>query len=110
MVVNIMHRSEQLASLRDIFFSEMVCMPPRQWWIDDLVAIGAEVVREFHFDAVTVEDLKHQAFIALGEYTDTFNNHWDDFEDSAFYGDSNFVDDFDGEVFLPQETPKFRYR
>ena len=78
---NLMNRSEQLTSLRDIFFSEMVCMPEKTFWIDDLVAIGAEIVREFHFDAVTVDDLQHQAFMALGEYNDTFNNHWDGFDD-----------------------------
>ena len=81
---NLMNRSEQLASLRDIFFSEMVCMPEKTFWIDDLVAIGAEIVREFHFDAVTVDDLKHQAFMALGEYTDTFNNHWDGFDRDTY--------------------------
>ena len=79
-MVNLMNRSEQLTSLRDIFFAELVCMPEKTFWIDDLVAIGAEVVREFHFDAVTVDDLKHQAFMALGEYTDAYANHWDGVE------------------------------
>jgi hypothetical protein len=88
-MVNLMNRSEQLASLRDIFFAELVCKPEQTFWIDDLVAIGAEIVREFHFDAVTVDDLKHQAFMALGEYTDSYNNHWDGVE----WDDTNFVDD-----------------
>ena len=79
-MANLMNRSEQLTSLRDIFFSELVCMPERTFWIDELVAIGAEIVREFHFDAVTVDDLNHQAFMALGEYTDTYNNQWDGVE------------------------------
>lgn len=79
-MVNLMNRSEQLASLRDIFFAELVCMPENTFWIDDLVAIGAEIVREFHFDAVTVDDLQHQAFMALGEYTDAYNNQWDGVE------------------------------
>lgn len=62
-------------------------MPEKTFWIDDLVAIGAEIVREFHFDAVTVDDLKHQAFMALGEYTDAYNNHWDGVETEEFIGD-----------------------
>jgi hypothetical protein len=59
-------------------------MPENTFWIDELVAIGVEIVREFHFDAVTVDDLKHQAFMALGEYTDTYNNHWDGFDDEVY--------------------------
>ena len=97
-MLNSMNRSEQLQSLRDIFFAEMVCMPEKTFWIDDLVAIGAEVVREFQFDTVTVDDLKHQAFMAMGEYTDIFNNQWYDFTDP------DFVDDeFDCEAFASQQ-------
>lgn len=100
-MVNLMNRSEQLASLRDIFFSELVCMPENTFWIDELVAIGAEIVREFHFDAVTVDDLKHQAFMALGEYTDTYNNHWDGFEHS---GEPDCIDDaFDMQAYAVQQ-------
>jgi len=88
---NLMNRSEQLASLRDIFFTELVCMPETTFWIDDLVAIGVEIVREFHFDTVTVDDLKHQAFMAMGEYTDALNLLWDGFEDREFYGDPDFI-------------------
>lgn len=99
-MVNLMNRAEQLASLRDIFFAEMVCAPEQTFWIDDLVAIGAEIVREFHFDAVTVDDLKHQAFMALGEYTDTFNNQWDGFEPAE---PDCIDDDFDMQAYAVQQ-------
>jgi hypothetical protein len=85
---NLMNRSEQLASLRDIFFSELMCLSPEAvtypHCTDYLVEIGVEVVREFHFDTVTVDDLKHQAFMAMGEYTDTLNNQWDGFDRDTY--------------------------
>ena len=85
---NLMNRSEQLASLRDLFFSELMALPEdsvaHPTSTDYLVEIGVEIVREFHFDTVTLDDLKHQAFMALGEYTDTLNNQWDGFDRDTY--------------------------
>lgn len=112
-MVNLMNRAEQLASLRDIFFAELVCWPAAPTSqhsdasLEDLVAIGAEVVREFHFNHVTVDDLKHQAFMAMGEYTDAFNNQWDGLDDSVgtvVIRDPDYIDDdFDMQAYAVQQ-------
>ena len=67
---NIMTRSEQLQSLRDVFLSELVCTPEHLHGHDQLVAIGCSIVIEYSFDTINYEDLSDTATMALYEFWD----------------------------------------
>lgn len=67
---NIMTRSEQLQSLRDVFLSELVCTPEHLISHDQLVAIGCSIVIEYTFDTISITDLNHEATMALYEFSD----------------------------------------
>ena len=67
---NIMTRSEQLQSLRDVFLSELVCTPEHLIHHDQLVALGCSIVIEYTFDTININDLNHEATMAMWEFAD----------------------------------------